>query len=86
MVLIVNDFIPASDAAEQLGLSLNTVKRRVDAGILAGYKDPITLRYVVRSRAVAELLKLRAALQRSASLPGAVRPRSHQAEAVAQRR
>jgi len=69
-------FIPASEAAERLGLALNTVKRRIDAGILAGYKDPITQRYQVSARAVADLLELRVALRRSASLPGAARPRA----------
>lgn len=72
---MVDQFIPASEAAERLDLSLNTVKRRVDAGILRGYKDPITQRYEVNLRAVEELLQLREALRRSASLPGSARPR-----------
>lgn len=68
-------FIPAAEAAEALGLSVNTVKRRVDAHILRGYKDPHNGYYSVDRQSVRELLDLRAALQRSASLPGAGRPR-----------
>jgi len=72
---MAEQFISASEAAERLDLALNTVKRRVDAGILRGYKDPITQRYEVSLRAVQDLLELRAALRRSASLPGSAQPR-----------
>jgi len=72
---MAEQFISAAEAAERLDLALNTVKRRVEAGILRGYKDPITQRYEVNLRAVEELLQLREALRRSASLPGAARPR-----------
>ena len=68
-------FIPAAEAADQLGLSVNTVKRRVDARILRGYKDPHSGYYLVDERSVRELLDLRQALERSASLPGAGRLR-----------
>lgn len=70
------EFISASEAAEFLDVSLNTVKRRVDARIIRGYKDPITQRYEVSRRAVEDLLELRAALRRSALLPGATKPRA----------
>lgn len=68
-------FISAAKAASRLGISLNTVKRRVDARILAGYKDPVNGRYEVSDKAVEDALELRAALRRSAMLPGAARLR-----------
>lgn len=68
-------FIAASEAAARLGLSLNTVKRRVDRQILAGYKDPVNGYYYVSERSVRRALELREALQRSALLPGAAKPR-----------
>jgi len=68
-------FIPVAEAAERLGLSVNTVKRRVDAGILRGYQDPINGYYSVAERSVEDLLRVRQALQRSAALPGAEPPR-----------
>jgi len=70
-----DEFISANEAADRLELALNTVKRRIDGGILRGYKDPITHHYVVSRRAVDELLEQRAALRRSALLAGATRPR-----------
>lgn len=69
-------FVSARTAAARLGLSAATVRRRVDAGILAGRRDPATGRYQVRARAIADLLELRAALRRSAALPGAAAPRA----------
>jgi hypothetical protein len=68
-------FIPVSEAADRLGLSVNTIKRRVDAGILRGYRDPINGYYSVAEPSVEDLLQLRQALQRSAALPGAEAPR-----------
>lgn len=68
-------FIPVAEAAERLGLSVNTVKRRVDAGILRGYQDPVNGYYSVAEQSVDELLHVRQALQRSAALPGAQPPR-----------
>lgn len=68
-------FISVRAAAAQLGLSVTTVRRRIAAGIMAGRRDPRPGRYQVRASAVADLLELRAALRRSAALPGAVGPR-----------
>lgn len=73
-------FIPVAEAADRLGLSVNTVKRRVDAGILRGYQDPINGYYSVAERSVEELLQLRQALQRSATLPGTRPPRKEWAK------
>ncbi len=66
-----DSFMPAAEAAGRLGISLNTVKRRVQARILAGYRDPVNSRYQVSEKAVEDALELRAALRRSAMLPGA---------------
>lgn len=68
-------FISAADAASKLDVSVNTVKRRVEAGILRGYQDPINNYYSVAEASVEDLLELRQALKRSAALPGAGRPR-----------
>ena len=73
-------FIPVAEAAERLGLSVNTVKRRVDAGILRGYQDPVNGYYSVAEQSVDELLRVRQALQRSAALPGAQPPRKEWAK------
>lgn len=69
-------FISVRAAAAQLGLSETTVRRRIEAGILAGRRDPRTGRWQVRASAVTDLLELRAALARSAALTGAVGPRA----------
>ena len=78
-------FIAVAEAAERLGLSVNTVKRRVDAGILRGYRDPVNGYYSVAEQSVDELLRVRQALQRSAALPGAQPPRKVGQAARAQR-
>lgn len=63
------------EAVEEAHRGRNTVKRRVDARILAGYKDPVNGRYEVSEKAVEDALELGAALRRSAMLPGAARLR-----------
>jgi len=73
-------FISAADAAEKLEVSVNTVKRRVEAGILRGYQDPINNYYSVAEGSVEDLLELRQALKRSAALPGARPPRKEWAK------
>ena len=78
-------FIAASEAARHLGVSLNTVKRRVDAGLLAGFKDPDNGRYTVNASAVARALLTRARLERKAAIAPA-RPRREGTKARTTRR
>jgi hypothetical protein len=68
-------FMPAAEAAAILELSLNTVKRRVEAGLLGGYKDAHSRYVFVSVSSVKETLATRAALRASAALPGAEPPR-----------
>ena len=73
-------FISAADAAAKLDVSVNTVKRRVEAGILRGYQDPTNSYYSVAEGSVDDLLEVREALKRSAALPGARPPRKEWAK------
>lgn len=70
------DFVPASDAATSLDLSINTIKRRVASGLLAGYKDPQNGYVYVNVQSVQDTLHLRESLRASAALPGAEPPRA----------
>lgn len=65
------DFVPASDAAAALDVSINTVKRRVAAGLLAGYKDPQNGYVYVSRQSIQDTLHVRESLRASAVLPGA---------------
>lgn len=62
------DEMSAAEAAAALGLSKNSVIRRVRAGQLAGYEDPIDHRVRVTRRAVERLLSERESLRRAAQL------------------
>lgn len=63
------DFVPASDAATALDVSVNTIKRRVAAGLLAGYKDPQNGYVYVSRQSIQDTLHLRETLRASAALP-----------------
>lgn len=71
-----DSFISVRAAAAQLGLSETTIRRRLAYGILDGRRNPRTGQWQVRARGVTYMLELRAALLRSAALPGAVGPRA----------
>lgn len=58
----------AAEAADALSLSKNSIIRRVEAGRLAGYRDPVDERYYVSRAAVERLLRERESLRRAALL------------------
>ncbi|MDE3111735.1 MAG: hypothetical protein KGK34_02210 [Chloroflexota bacterium] len=60
-------YVPAAVAAERLGLPVESIAKRVEAGIMPGRKDA-SGNYEVPERAITELLELRASLRRSAAL------------------
>lgn len=60
------EFVSAAEAAKLLGLTKNSVIRRLEAGLLAGYRDPVDNQYRVARRAVDGLLEDRRALREAA--------------------
>jgi hypothetical protein len=63
-------FVPVAEAADRLGISRNSVKRRLAAGILRGYTDPSNGYQYVSEASLAELVQLLARVRAAALLPG----------------
>ena len=67
----VENFSLVGDAAKRLNLSPNSVKRRLDAGILKGYQDPENGYHYITNESIERLLHNRRQLQLAAQeLPG----------------
>jgi biotin operon repressor len=65
-----SDFVSVGKAAELLGISRNSVKRRIAAGLLRGYTDPSNGYQYVSRASVDDIVRLLRRLQASAQLPG----------------
>ncbi len=63
-------FITISEAAERLGISRNSVLRRLKAKRLEGYQDPTSHYHYVSERSVQATLRRLQALRAAAALPG----------------
>jgi hypothetical protein len=64
-------FSAVGDAAKRLNLSPNSVKRRLEAGILKGYKNPENGYHYISNESIERLLHNRRQLQLAAQdLPG----------------
>jgi len=63
-------YIPVSEAAERLGISRNSVIRRIKAGRLESYQDPDNGYHFVSERSVEATLRRLQALRAAAALPG----------------
>jgi hypothetical protein len=64
------DFLTVGEAATRLGMSANSVKRRLDAGILRGYRDPDNGYHYITVESVDRLADNRRRLREAALLPG----------------
>lgn len=67
-VSTADQFMTAAEAAHALSLSRQSIIRRVEAGRLAGYQDPVDGHYYVLRAAVDRLLSDRESLRRAAIL------------------
>lgn len=63
-------FVPVAVAAERLGISRNSVKRRLAAGVLRGYADPSNGYQYVSEASLVNLERLLERLRAAAQLPG----------------
>ena len=70
------DFVLVGHAAKRLGISHNSVLRRLKIGALKGFTDHVNGYHYVNVRSIDETIKLREELARAASLPGDERFRS----------
>ncbi len=63
-------YIPISEAAKRLGISRNSILRRIKAGRLESYQDPDNGYHYVSERSVEATLRRLEGLRRAALLPG----------------
>jgi DNA-binding transcriptional regulator LsrR (DeoR family) len=66
-----HDFIPVAEAAARLGMSRNSVKRRLQVGLLRGYVDDTNGYHYISVDSIERLLRHLDDLRASAILPGA---------------
>jgi hypothetical protein len=64
------EFLTVGAAAQRLGMSANSVKRRLAAGVLRGYKASENGYHYVTAASVESLLLHRRQLQEAAMMPG----------------
>ncbi|SRR5581483_276807 len=70
------DFVLVGEAAKRLGISHNSVLRRLKAGALKGFSDQVNGYHYVSVSSIDNTIRLREDLARAATLPGDERFRS----------
>jgi len=64
------DFLLVGEAAKRLGISHNSVLRRLKTGALKGFTEQVNGYHYVSGRSIDNTLRLREELARAATLPG----------------